>query len=421
MNKRTIAILCVIVLLFTSIVSGCASREEIKVDVINKEIADSVEFVNNTDNIDEYGAYQLSSDMYSHSKLNFECAVEKDTFYKISTLVYSDDLNSVHKDEKAIFFSSNMPNEINAEYVTSNSINSPTITNDGEYSWEEITFCTYSYDNETLLFSLQIGNESNEVKGNLYIDEITVTPINNDSIISSDDGSVVMAFNNSVDDDLEALVCYANALSNCRKSMVNFVGDDYTSGKTVFIITQDIEVFGLAGTPIYVDSKQYDSIISSANFYFRKNKFDDVLFAFVHEMSHTFDRICGECDDKLWQFDSEVLASTKAIFALSDNGLSYSNDDVFLLFKSYNTEDNNVFSDEFLTRKLIEIAYRDGWNVFSSVIKRFGKINPSDVDTAKKKFDKFVEIYNSITNTRFENNFTKKEWNMIYSYYSIQQ
>ena len=423
MNKKLKNLLLYIVCIsmFSSLFTSCSSKKQnIELEKysfsLNEVLNPNAEFQ------DEKVAYQVDFSDYGNGAMNFQCdSIMPNSFYEISLYIYSEDLQFGNQDSPGIYIKYESDKNNNSDVVFSNDVREPTTdkNSDDVFEWKKLTLTVYSYDNDKINFSLVFGDDTKKGKGTIYVDDISVKNIkdlNNYSIVNSNDDSIIMVLKKKIDNQThQQMKLYLDRLSDFRKVLTECVSDDYTYGKTIYLVTQNIDAFGYAGLPIYLNNEELDRIISSALDYNLNRCFDIITYAMLHEMSHTFDRICGEKTDRIWQFNSEVLANAKSVYVLDK--LKINCDNVLnQALKTNGTEIKGIYSDEYASKLFIEIG-RKNWSIYKKVFSEYQNQKNLSLDTDYKKFCKFVELYNHFSSEPLESLISKKDWIIIKNYY----
>lgn len=415
MKKSFALFFCILFILFS--VTACSNT--LKSSDI--QVGDNVEYSKDYGVKDKKTAYEFLFYDYSFAKMNYTVQnLQKDKFYEISAYVCSSELNCNNTDD-GVKIKYNNDSDITSSFVFSNYINSSTDNGD-ELVWKKISKVVYCYDGN-IDFSILLGSEEAKLKGDISVDEVSVKPVeelDDYCIFSSDDKCINAVFlksdveNSKVKD--ANIVSYLNFISKCRKSLNDLIGDDYTYGKTNFVLTSQKADFGNAGYPIFIDESKALSVLNNISKFNDSKVCNIETFALIHEMSHTFDRICGENDDKIWQFDSEFWANLKTFIVLDCLNIRQG-DDVKERFNTEYAKKNNVYSSDDFAKNFYEISKKDNFKTLKKVFRKYDSIDTSNLNSDYDKFKRFEEIYNEVSNEKLKDEFSKDKWKTIENHF----
>ncbi len=417
MKKSFALFFCILFILFS--VTACSNT--LKSSDI--QVGDNVEYSKDYGVKDKKTAYEFLFYDYSFAKMNYTVQdLQKDKFYEISAYICSSELNCNNADD-GVKIKYNNESDMTSSFIFSNYINSSTDNGD-ELAWKKISRIVYCYDGK-IDFSILLGSEEAKLKGDVSVDEISVKPVEEVDeccIFSSDDKCINAVFlktdiqkSKAKDTDI---VSYLNFLSKCRKSLKELVGNDYTYGKTNFVLTSQKADFGNAGYPVYIDESQVLNVLNNVSKFNESKVCNIETFALIHEMSHTFDRICGEYDDRIWQFDSEFWANLKTFYVLDSLDITQG-DDVKERFNTGYTKNNNVYSSDDFANRFFEISKKDDFKTLKKVFEKYDSVDTSSMNSDYDKFKKFEEIYNEVSSEKLKDEFSKNEWKTIENHFEL--
>lgn len=374
-------------------------------------------------------AYEIIADDYTSASLDYEFrGAKKGKLYEISCYVNILDYAVENPDGKTVVIYSKSDEDINSEIVYSNTVNSNTedIDNNSD-GWVKLKKIVMADSSNIIKFSVVLGWDDNKSKGSYYVDCVNIKPVSEISTyktFKSNDKSIEMLFytsdiNNYCENE-ESLYDYINKISEYRKELINFTGVDFTEGKSVFLFTENQDKFGYAGVPIYISRNNAKDILASVDDFKNKNC-DEYTYGLLHEISHTFDRICGEAMDKRWLFDSEFWADFKVACLLEKNHYLINDEKVLNYYKEENYLDNGLYTSEGLVCKLLEIINMNFDKNYQTLSTTFKRLNESDDNPISmnnyKKFISFVHTFEECGNINISDSFSDKEWKTVVEYF----
>lgn len=117
-------------------------------------------------------------------------------------------------------------------------------------------------------------------------------------------------------EETDKLSTWSEDLQLYRQQLYQLTGERQPyDGKTIFDFTEQIDYYGLAGNPIFMNSSNLTKDLSTDK--------SVCIWKYIHEMSHTFDGIEGSYIGNTWNFDSELFANLKMLYVMENNGLSF--------------------------------------------------------------------------------------------------
>lgn len=297
----------------------------------------------------------VSNDAYT-IRLNYVETMQPDTFYEVS-FVFNCSNYKFSDDDVSFALLGSQKFDYNGEVVV------------GELDWKDtgeshITRIVKSNKDGIVAFSLKIEREKDIMNRDFIIPAPTICPadsLNKYTVIKSDKGTVRMIVLSS---DIMGIVSikmlqkWINLYEEMRCDIKWFVGDkEPYNGKTDFVLTERFPYYGLAGDPIYINqafvADDFKSIVLA-----EEPSDCNLLWPYLHEMSHTFDGIESKDFFGAWNFDPEFFATLKATYALGVHGYGiendgYCGDNIAEHFKNMDTLKNGVYSSDGLIYTLL--------------------------------------------------------------------
>ena len=277
--------------------------------------------------------------------------------------------------------------------------------------------------NGLLRFGVRLGSLDNNVIGTGKITRVKIIPVIEDSdysLITSQDGSIRMVFK---DADIKKtgispdyLKDLAELYSGFRKDLLWLVGTEPYDGITDYVLTETFDYYGLAGNPIYINEQSVEQDLN--DLVLSDNASDsNVLWGYVHEMSHTFDGIESNNINGIWNFDKEFFATLKAVYVLGHNGYGmgydeYSGDKILDHFKSSDTLKNGVYSSDGFLYSLMSLLYEHDNYAWNHIHKVFIRLNNMEAEslTDSEKFALFIDTLSDELGCSVKSLFSDKEW-----------
>ena len=273
-------------------------------------------------------------------------------------------------------------------------------------------------------FSICIGKDSDKVKGEVCIMNVTGSYLNDDSdysvYLSKDKDIQFIFYKNDVSHIASSEInFFIEELSVLRKSIKYLVGShEPYDGITQYIFTESIPYTALAGNPVYINYDETDKFLrdlleSNTHHSIKKNNF---LFVLCHEMSHTFDYI--ESGNKIfgYVFDKEFFATLKAIYSLYVNG--YNIDYQFL--NSLPDLSSGIYNYEsFLNSILKKLKLLESDSNWLPIRETLIFLQTNNLDSNNfTKFNNFFNVLSIKGNFRIQGMFNEKEWNTVLNRYN---
>jgi hypothetical protein len=196
------------------------------------------------------------------------------------------------------------------------------------------------------------------------------------------------------------------------------VGDlEPYGGTTDYILTECFDYYGLAGNPIYINESFVQTDLSNIVLSEDHNQ-SNLLWRYVHEMSHTFDGIDSLQIQGNWNFDKEFFATLKTVYALSEFGYGMeadgnSGETIYEYFAEFDTLKNGVYSSEGLTYTLLSYLYEydeHPWYHLHNVFLNMNDLG-RDLQSDEEKFSEFITALENELNVKLSDVLTEKEWN----------
>lgn len=253
-------------------------------------------------------------------------------------------------------------------------------------------------DNRQLHFSVTTQYKEN-VSGSIGYSSIKIIPIRKSKeykFVTSPDQTVefILKANDFSKEETEKLSAWLEDLQLYRQQLYKLTGERQPyDGKTIFDFTEEIDYYGLAGNPIFMNSSNLTKDLSTD-----KNV---CIWKYIHEMSHTFDGIEGSQIKNTWNFDSELFANLKMLYIMENNGLYFQNGsekgtDTYLKYSVSNTLKNGIYSSDgflyLLMCKLREVQ-PDYWSSLQAVFSNaHDSLNEAESSTDSDRFINFFSL-----------------------------
>ena len=174
--------------------------------------------------------------------------------------------------------------------------------------------------NRQLHFSVTTQYKEN-VSGFIGYSSIKVIPVSKSKeykLVTSPDKTVefIIKADDFSKEETDKLSAWSEDLQLYRQQLYQLTGERQPyDGKTIFDFTEQIDYYGLAGNPIFMNSSNLTKDLSTDK--------SVCIWKYIHEMSHTFDGIEGSYIGNTWNFDSELFANLKMLYVMENNGLSF--------------------------------------------------------------------------------------------------
>lgn len=253
-------------------------------------------------------------------------------------------------------------------------------------------------DNRQLHFSVTTQYKEN-VSGSIGYSSIKVIPISKSKeykLVTSPDQTVefILKADDFSKEETDKLSAWLEDLQLYRQQMYKLTGERQPyDGKTIFDFTEEIDYYGLAGNPIFMNSSNLTKDLSTDK--------NSCIWKYIHEMSHTFDGIEGSQIKNTWNFDSELFANLKMLYVMENNGLSFQNGsekgtDAYLKYSASNTLKNGIYSSDgflyLLMCKLREVQ-PDYWNSLQVVFSNaHDSLSEAESSTDSDRFINFFSL-----------------------------
>ena len=174
--------------------------------------------------------------------------------------------------------------------------------------------------NRQLHFSVTTQYKEN-VSGFIGYSSIKVIPVSKSKeykLVTSPDKTVefIIKADDFSKEETDKLSAWSEDLQLYRQQLYQLTGERQPyDGKTIFDFTEQIDYYGLAGNPIFMNSSNLTKDLSTDK--------SVCIWKYIHEMSHTFDGIEGSYIGNTWNFDSELFANLKMLYVMENNGFLY--------------------------------------------------------------------------------------------------
>lgn len=387
----------------------------------DRNIAENVNFT------EADGTWIIDSKEFSNNNIIYKYTEgEEFEFYVISAWIKIGNYKSKLPENGSIMIYVDDESDFNRKFVKSESVNlSNNQTKDG---WTCIKRVVKLNDCGAIQFGISVGTQDNEFSGNVKIEQVAITPVKYDSdfkIVSSADETVRMIFRNS--DILESgisndkLHSWLDCYSKIRKSLKWLVGNkEPYNGVTDFIITESFDYYGLAGNPIYINRDYVVEDLKAIEID-TTSESNNIIWGYIHEMSHTFDGVDSDIYKANWLFDAEFFATFKCACALAINNYGMGNDhylanDIGMHFANSAKLSNGVYSDEGFIYRLLTIMNNTSiaWEDLRDTFLDFDNVTSTN---KLEKFQMFIDILSKNSGVDIKTQFTEKEWETLISKY----
>ena len=252
--------------------------------------------------------------------------------------------------------------------------------------------------NRQLHFSVTMQYKEN-VSGFIGYSSIKVIPVSKSKeykLVTSPDKTVefIIKADDFSKEETDKLSTWSEDLQLYRQQLYQLTGERQPyDGKTIFDFTEQIDYYGLAGNPIFMNSSNLTKDLSTDK--------SVCIWKYIHEMSHTFDGIEGSYIGNTWNFDSELFANLKMLYVMENNGLSFQDSsekgaDAYLKYSAGNTLKNGIYSSDgflyLLICRLREVQ-PDYWNSLQAVFSNaHDSFNETESSTASERFINFFSL-----------------------------
>lgn len=145
----------------------------------------------------------------------------------------------------------------------------------------------------------------------------------------------------------------------------------------------------------------------------------DWNFCALHEMGHMFDSA------RPWTFEAELMTDLKLVYVLEKNNAtaapsefdasySFSAENIIDAYYALGSDFSSKYNIYGCTARFLEIKDDIGWDPFVQTF-HYMQANESSYSNYSKlmKFEKFVELLSSYSNTDIKSYFSSNEWNVI--------
>mgnify|MGYP004456850103 CR=1 FL=1 len=423
--KRLLSVIFVFGLISSAIIFTSCDKETPKVSFVKANYPSQCVFSKNENGYKNSNtAYEIVSDVFSDTSIDFKYSgATAGKLYQVSCYVFVENYSVENSDGKNVVIATNLKDDINSKTVYSNSVKSNTYdTENNRDGWVKLKKIVKA-DSKDINFSVVFGWKDNKSIGDFYVDKVDVKKVSKLStykVVKSKDKTVEMLFYKS---DLEKycnnqskLNDYVNCISRFRGKLVNLVGDDFTD-KSTFLFTETQSKFGYAGAPIYISRKSVSDVLKSIDDFNKKN-LSEYTYGLLHEMSHTFDRICGNSIDKRWLFDSEFWADFK-VACMLENHYKIKNQKVI----NYYEDDylsNGIYTSEALVKyylKDMEKSFSVNYKGLSETLKTINKIEKEKIPNSNyDRFSLFNDTFKNNSDVDLEKILSHKQWETIALY-----
>lgn len=379
------------------------------------------------------GTYlEANAENQTSFKLTYSSKIKENTFYVIKCFINMEESYFENTSENAVTVLVDPTIDYNGNEVIKGISYDEYITNNSKHVELNRVIKTDKHGN--LRFDVCIGSEYNLFRGTLDVVNVEVIPIDNSSnytLLCSDDNTIRMVFLtddlNKTTTDKKSILEWLNTYSLFRKDIKWLIGDlEPYNGASDFILTEQFDFFGLAGNPIYINSSFVVEKLNAISLSNEKEK-ANLIWEYIHELSHTFDGISDSNIEGIWNFDPEFFATLKTTFALGNNGFGMINDGntgtkIVNYFSRDNTLKNGVYSSDGLVYTLLSsLGEYDNrvWLHLNNVFKNLNQehITPS---SSNEKFTLFWNALNQEYGFRVESLLSEKEWNAVKNKYNFK-
>lgn len=418
MTKKIISLILAAIICFNF--ASCSKMEDVENKVFPtswhlQQLENEEPFFSaGKDNSFSVGCYRK---MISDFKFLHDCTPE--SFYTIICKVNLRKSRFEHSSKPAVILYTDRSFDFNGEIVVSD-------LSYGEYEeinkeFVEIRRTVKSDSDGKIGFELKIGTEDNAMSGEVFVDSVQVIPAESDDrylVAKSEDGTIRMVIDaddfNKADITYAELVAWLNMCSEIRKDIKCLVGDiEPYNGRSDYILTEEFKYYGLSGDPIYINKNFVSDEFVQLSFGKDESSMFNVLWKYVHELSHSFDGIEGSNIEKKWNFDSEFFANLKMACVFDKNEYTINGKNIRSFFSDRDTLKNGVYSsDGFLYKFLIALEGYDLWAVLNDVFSHINSINTIPT-TDNERFALFWNTLNNTMGFNVEELFFEEEWNTV--------
>lgn len=303
-----------------------------------------------------------------------------------------------------------------------------------------------------LTFAISIGDNERQARGRMRVGAVRVHQVEDqhDYVrLESADGSVRMTLR-SVDVQAsevpaDRLQHWIDQLSEFNSGMRNMGATERAGSLPVELIaTETFDYQGLAGDPIYMNAD-----ILGANL--AKLRPDgpveqrNLLWSCVHEMGHLCDMELSTGAPSPWNFDSELLATLRAIRVISETGGGLG-DDGFVgdrIPERFSAErkafGNGIYSSEGFMCRLMEISrdadQRSPWRLLEQTLAACAAVegsasgypgrgmseseiasmvvDPTSEEAVDARFRAFLTVFEQQLGARLSDRMTDAEWRAV--------
>lgn len=167
-----------------------------------------------------------------------------------------------------------------------------------------------------IAFGVQAGSEENRISGETSIRQVMVNEANTGSgyeMICSRDESVRLLLRTADAEriDRKLVADWLEIMAQFRADLEKMTGRYMPDGASIdYVATGAMAYYGLAGDPIYMHADYVQDDLNSICLSDISGECN-VLWTYVHEMSHVFDGIGPDSGKADWNFDREFFADLK--------------------------------------------------------------------------------------------------------------
>ena len=369
----------------------------------------------------EEGEVQVSSKAPASVKVNYKSTLDKSEFYLIKMNIKLEKCKTLIDNETFVSLFVNNVSDYNRKVVTSDfSIEEYNAKQDDGYVLKRVIKTNKEGEID---FSLALGSDENFFTGQISIYDVVIIPIEeckDYKLIKSKDNRVRMVFR---EDDIkeskitdECLQEWIDLYSKFREDFIWLTGGKEPFGSsTDYILTETFAYYGLAGNPIYMNANFVSEDLKSINLE-AGQKESNVLWGYVHEMSHTFDGIEGSGIEGTWNFDREFFATLKSLYPLSKHNYGMGNDeyigeDIIEHFSYTDTLKNGIYSTDGFVYTFINTIKKhddDYWEHLHNVFLELQDVKDNEL-TDNEKLDMFWDALNKELGENVEELLTENE------------
>ena len=190
-----------------------------------------------------------------------------------------------------------------------------------KYNADDSVMKRVVYPQNRQLHFLVTTQYKENVSGFIGYSSIKVIPVSKSKeykLVTSPDKTVefIIKADDFSKEETDKLSTWSEDLQLYRQQLYQLTGERQPyDGKTIFDFTEQIDYYGLAGNPIFMNSSNLTKDLSTDK--------SVCIWKYIHEMSHTFDGIEGSYIGNTWNFDSELFANLKMLYVMENNGLSF--------------------------------------------------------------------------------------------------